>query len=116
MKRPLLRTSSLIRSARRIIRKNPALTEDIGAALHLLAENAFHPILKTHKLKGKLEGTWACSAGYDLRIIFEFYSTKVSKLSSLKPSERTGKFIKVCPTKMSPRLGLVQDNISICHA
>jgi len=29
-------------------------------------------LLRTHKLKGKLEGSWACSAGYDLRIIFEF--------------------------------------------
>lgn len=72
MKRLLLRTSSFIRSARRIIRKNPGVAEDIRAALHLLAEDAFHPILKTHKLKGKLEGSWACSVGYDLRIIFEF--------------------------------------------
>lgn len=35
-------------------------------------EDAFHASLRTHKLKGKLEGSWACSAGYDLRIIFEF--------------------------------------------
>jgi mRNA-degrading endonuclease YafQ of YafQ-DinJ toxin-antitoxin module len=40
--------------------------------LELLAEDAFHPQLKTHKLKGKLAGSWACSAGYDLRIIFQF--------------------------------------------
>ncbi len=31
----------------------------------------FHPILKTHKLKGKLEGRWACSVAYDLRILFK---------------------------------------------
>lgn len=24
------------------------------------------------KLKGPLEGSWACSAGYDLRIVFSF--------------------------------------------
>ncbi len=72
MKRVLLRTSSFIRSARRIIRKDPAFAEDIRDALNLLAEDAFHPVLKTHKLKGKLEGSWACSVGYDLRIIFEF--------------------------------------------
>ena len=57
MKRPLLRTSSFIRSARRIVRKNPTVTEDIETALHLLTEDAFHPVLKTHKLKGKLEGS-----------------------------------------------------------
>jgi mRNA-degrading endonuclease YafQ of YafQ-DinJ toxin-antitoxin module len=28
--------------------------------------------LKAHKLKGSLEGSWACSAGYDLRIVFRF--------------------------------------------
>ena len=28
--------------------------------------------LETHKLKGILAGSWACSAGYDLRIIFDF--------------------------------------------
>ena len=35
-------------------------------------ENAFHPSLKTHKLKGDHAGSWSCSAGYDLRIVFEF--------------------------------------------
>jgi mRNA-degrading endonuclease YafQ of YafQ-DinJ toxin-antitoxin module len=72
VKRPLLPSSSFVRSARRLIRKNPGASQDIETALHLLAEDAFHPLLKTHKLKGKLEGSWACSAGYNLRIIFEF--------------------------------------------
>lgn len=72
MKRLLLRSNSFIRSARRLIRKNPAASEDVKNALQLLTQDAFHPLLKTHKLKGKLEGSWACSAGYDLRIVFEF--------------------------------------------
>ena len=44
--------------------------------LELLASDAFHPQLKTHKLKGKLAGPWACSAGYDLRVIFHFVNQK----------------------------------------
>ena len=40
--------------------------------LELLAADAFHPQLKTDKLKGKLAGSWACSAGYDLRVVFQF--------------------------------------------
>jgi len=28
--------------------------------------------LKTHKLKGDLEGSWACSLGRDLRVVFAF--------------------------------------------
>ncbi len=45
---------------------------DIQTTLELLAEDAFHPSLKTHRLKGNLEGSRACSVAYDLRIIFEF--------------------------------------------
>lgn len=48
------------------------MSEDIQQALELLAEDAFHPRLRTHKLKAKLEGSWACSVGYDLRIVFTF--------------------------------------------
>jgi len=40
--------------------------------LELLAQDAFHPKLKTHKLKGQLAGSWASSAGYDLRVVFQF--------------------------------------------
>ena len=35
-------------------------------------EDAFQAGLKTHKLKGELAGSWACSVGYDLRLIFDF--------------------------------------------
>ena len=28
--------------------------------------------LRTHKLHGELVGSWACSAGYDLRVVFAF--------------------------------------------
>jgi mRNA-degrading endonuclease YafQ of YafQ-DinJ toxin-antitoxin module len=40
--------------------------------LDLLATDCFHPRLKTHKLKAELEGSWVCSAGYNLRIAFKF--------------------------------------------
>jgi mRNA interferase YafQ len=40
--------------------------------LELLAEDALDPRLKSHKLKGQLAGSWACSVGYDLRIAFQF--------------------------------------------
>ena len=45
----------------------------------MLAENAFHPALKTHKLKGDLAESWACSAGYDLRVVFEFVQHEESE-------------------------------------
>jgi mRNA-degrading endonuclease YafQ of YafQ-DinJ toxin-antitoxin module len=36
-----------------------------------LEADAFHPQLRSHKLKGDLKNCWASSAGYDLRIVFE---------------------------------------------
>ena len=38
--------------------------------------NPFVPQLETHKLKGKLSGSWACSAGYDLRVVFDFVKSE----------------------------------------
>ena len=54
------------------MRKRPDLDNDIAEALRLLVANPFAPQLETHKLKGKLSGSWACSASYDLRIVFDF--------------------------------------------
>ena len=72
MKRPLLRSSAFIRRARNVLKKHPQRSADLQLALDLLATDCFHPRLKTHKLKAELEGSWACSAGYDLRIVFKF--------------------------------------------
>jgi len=72
MTRHLLRSSAFLRRAQRILRKHPQAAQDLQSALQLLATDCFHPRLKTHKLKGELEGSWACSAGYDLRIVFNF--------------------------------------------
>ncbi len=72
MNRALVRSTAFVRAARRAIKKRPHLAEDLRSTLELLSVDAFYPRLRTHKLKGDLEGSWACSAGYDLRIIFEF--------------------------------------------
>jgi mRNA interferase YafQ len=72
LKRLLLPSKAFIRSARRFAHKHPKLRQELQLVLELLAVDAFHPQLKTHKLKGKLAGSWACSAGYDLRIVFHF--------------------------------------------
>ena len=74
LKRLLLPTSPFLRSAKRLTKRNPTLAEELQLALELLAADANHPRLKTHKLKGQLAGSWACSVGYDLRIVFQFVS------------------------------------------
>jgi len=47
--------------------------------LKLLSKDPFSPQLGTHKLKGKLLGSWACSVGYDWRIIFDFVKSEKQK-------------------------------------
>ena len=71
MTRELIRSTAFVRAARRYLKKQPQAADELEATLSLLSENAFDPRLKTHKLKGDLDGVWACSAGYDLRVLFE---------------------------------------------
>ena len=72
MKRVLLKSGAFVRTARRLVKKTPRLVDSILEVLNSLESDAFDASLKTHKLKGELAGSWACSAGYDLRIVFEF--------------------------------------------
>jgi len=72
MKRRLLQSTAFVRAAKRMVKKNPDAAESIREMLNSLREDAYQPSLKTHKLKGELAGSWACKAGYDLRIVFEF--------------------------------------------
>lgn len=76
MKRELIKSNAFIRVAQRKIRKNPRIAEDVNISLELLGKDAFHHLLKTHKLKGDFKDSWACSVGYDLRIIFKFVQYK----------------------------------------
>ena len=76
MKRLLLPSTAFVRSARRFARKHPGIADELRLTLDLLAEDAFHPQLKTHKLKGRLASSWACSGGYDVRVVFQFVKHK----------------------------------------
>jgi mRNA interferase YafQ len=68
----LLRSNVFIRNARKIIKKQPSFAQNIQDTLELLQIDPFQPRLRTHKLKGELKESYACNAGYDLRIIFKF--------------------------------------------
>jgi mRNA-degrading endonuclease YafQ of YafQ-DinJ toxin-antitoxin module len=72
VKRLLLPSKAFTGRAKAVLKKHRQWAPEIRATLELLAADCFHPRLKTHKLKAELEGCWACSAGYDLRIIFKF--------------------------------------------
>ncbi|MDW7680257.1 MAG: type II toxin-antitoxin system mRNA interferase toxin, RelE/StbE family [bacterium] len=77
--RTLIWSKTFVRAFKRTIKKHPTLEQDIEETLRLLVNDPFNPYLETHKLKGKLSGSWACSAGYDLRIIFDFVKSEQRK-------------------------------------
>ena len=70
--REIIWSKTFKRTFKKNIKKYSSLDKEIEKTLKLLSDNPFVPQLETHKLKGKLTGSWACSAGYDLRIIFDF--------------------------------------------
>ena len=72
MRRLLLRSPAFARDLRAWLKSHPGTADALQAALEQLSADAAHPSLRTHKLRGALSGYWACSAGYDLRVVFEY--------------------------------------------
>ena len=68
----LVWSSSFLRSLKRKTRRQPGLHDKVEQTLRRLSQDPFDHLLHTHKLTGQLSGTWACSVGYDVRILFEF--------------------------------------------
>ena len=67
----LLKTPAFIKSSKLIIKNNMMLADKFRETLIKLSENPFNPQLRTHKLKGPLKGSYACSINYEFRIIFQ---------------------------------------------
>ncbi len=74
--RTLIWGKTFIRAFKRTIKKHPTLKQDIEETLGVLTKDPFASQLETHKLKGKLLGSWACSVGYGLRIVFDFVNSE----------------------------------------
>ena len=68
----LVWSAKFTRAMKKFARRKPGLLDDLDAALQQLEAEPHHPSLQTHKLGGDLKGCWACSAGYDFRVVFEF--------------------------------------------
>ncbi|MCP5094136.1 MAG: type II toxin-antitoxin system mRNA interferase toxin, RelE/StbE family [Chloroflexi bacterium] len=57
-------------TTRKFTRRDKKLGRRIDDALRQMEEDVFVPSLSVHKLSGALIGLWACSCGYDCRVIF----------------------------------------------
>mgnify|MGYP001616803684 CR=1 FL=1 len=69
-------THGYTRRAENFMRRHPELKSQYEKALNLLALNPFHPSLRLHKLKGKLERLHSISINISYRITFEFLMRK----------------------------------------
>jgi len=74
--RTLIWGKTFAKAFKRTIKKHPTLKDDVEKTLRVLEKDPFNPQLETHKLKGKLSGTWACSVSFDLRIVFDFIKSE----------------------------------------
>lgn len=94
MSRPLLRSLAFARDLRAWLKSHPGTAESLKSTLEQLSADAAHPSLRTHKLRGTLANCWACSAGYDVRVVFEFCNMRMPKPSCCWLSERMTKCIR----------------------
>jgi len=76
-------TAKSQRSFKRLIRRSPQLRPLIEKTLRQLAEDPYHPSLRTHKLIGDLSDIWSCSVDYNHRILFEFVPKSESDLDAI---------------------------------
>ncbi|GAB1372308.1 hypothetical protein MASR1M45_23700 [Candidatus Kapaibacterium sp.] len=67
----IVKSEVFTRKAGKLLKKQPELIPIIKNVLIKLKDNPYDLSLKSHKLKGKLKDSYACSINYDYRIIFK---------------------------------------------
>jgi len=68
--RELVLTPHFERAYRKFVRRNIYLQARIENTLQQMEFDVFATPLNTHKLSGELSDLYACSCGYDCRIVF----------------------------------------------
>jgi mRNA-degrading endonuclease YafQ of YafQ-DinJ toxin-antitoxin module len=72
----LVFTESYEKKARKFLKKHPALTGQYEKTLKLLEADPYHPSLRLHNLKGKLDGIYSVSINIAYRICIDFLIEK----------------------------------------
>ncbi len=67
-------TPKFKKNLEKFVKSYPELVPSLKSTIEQLEKNPFHPILRTHKLKGNLYKLYACSINYRFRIVFDFSS------------------------------------------
>lgn len=72
---------------KKVIKKNPGISEKFKEALELFVNNPYHPVLGTLKLSGKLKGHHAFILEYDCRVVVKFIEKEKVALISIGKHE-----------------------------
>lgn len=72
----LIFTDSYKKRAKQFAKKHPELAEQYRKALWLLHENPYHPSLRLHPLKGRLQDLHSVSINLSYRITLELVITE----------------------------------------
>ena len=73
MKYTLIYTDSYLSKVALFIKKHPELLTQYEKTLKILELNPYHPFLRLHQLKGKLNDLHSVSINVSYRITLEFY-------------------------------------------
>ena len=68
----IIYTESYIRRVKKFVKQHPEILSQYEKTLKLLEINPFHPSLRLHKLKGKLEKLYSVSINISYRISVDF--------------------------------------------
>lgn len=60
------------RNASKLFKKDVNFKKKFIEKIKLFEIDPFNPLLKTHKLSGKLQEYWSFRVNYDIRLIFKF--------------------------------------------
>jgi addiction module RelE/StbE family toxin len=71
---------SFLRKLRKLTKNSTKIEELFQTRIELLEFEPFHPILKTHKLQGKLKNFYSCSLDYSYRLVFEILDKETIQL------------------------------------
>ena len=78
--RKLVLTPKFKKTFSKFVRRNRRVQAAIEETLKQMEVDIFASNLGSHKLSGKLSGLWACSCGYDCRIVFALENDKEADL------------------------------------
>ena len=65
----LITAAPFLKRAKKLLQKHPDLRGSYQTVLATLRTDPFAPSLRTHQLRGELEGCWGVSITYDYRLV-----------------------------------------------